>query len=93
MAISVTFWDVLERHVDIQRVGSMASDDGTLFGWSMAFSPDIAPEINTFEPIGHGQLLARGRRHQFTLRMPWMASKRSVPMATLWMFCLERRDP
>ena len=30
-------------------------DDGTLFGWSMAFSPDIAPEITTFEPsIGQG---------------------------------------
>ena len=30
-------------------------DDGTLFGWSMEFNPDIAPEITTFEPsIGQG---------------------------------------
>ena len=31
------------------------NNDGTLFGWSISFNPDIAPEISTFEPsIGQG---------------------------------------
>ena len=31
------------------------SDDGTLFGWSIEFNPDVAPELTTLQPsIGAG---------------------------------------
>ena len=62
----------------------------------MAFSPDIAPEITTFEPsIGQGadsSFWHVAGTSTSPLTDAVMALRRSVPMATLWMFCLKRRD-